>query len=158
MDNWLLTREETKQARKLGIAQNQAQLAKALPAREEIEKLQEELAELSKKLDDREIDLIQAKKDGFEAGKALGRKEGAVNERERIHTWFEEEFKHHKLTPYSKLASALELVFNHLYQHKEFALKEETNDRTNIHEWGSPKGLPKGWRGKVLKGDDNATK
>ena len=24
-------------------------------------------------------------------------------------------------------------------------------DRTNLHEWGSPKDLPEGWRGKVLK-------
>ena len=26
-----------------------------------------------------------------------------------------------------------------------------TGDRTKLHEFGSPKGLPKGWRGRVLK-------
>jgi len=27
-----------------------------------------------------------------------------------------------------------------------------TKDRTKLYEWGSPKGLPKGWQGRVLKG------
>jgi len=30
--------------------------------------------------------------------------------------------------------------------------QDKTQDRTKLHEWGSPKGLPKGWRGRILKG------
>ena len=26
-------------------------------------------------------------------------------------------------------------------------------DRTKLGEWGSPKGLPKGWRGRILRGE-----
>lgn len=25
------------------------------------------------------------------------------------------------------------------------------SNRTNLHEWGSPKGLPRGWRSRILK-------
>ena len=28
----------------------------------------------------------------------------------------------------------------------------KVRDRTELHEWGSPKGLPKGWRGRIMKG------
>ena len=28
---------------------------------------------------------------------------------------------------------------------------ENKIDRTNLHEWGSPRGLPKGWRGRIMK-------
>ncbi len=40
----------------------EAQLAKALPAREEIDALKVKIENLNKKLDDRETDLIEAKK------------------------------------------------------------------------------------------------
>lgn len=29
---------------------------------------------------------------------------------------------------------------------------ESREDRTKLHEWGSPKGLPRGWRGRIFKG------
>ncbi len=28
--------------------------------------------------------------------------------------------------------------------------KEKAQDKTNLHEWGSPEGLPNGWRGRIL--------
>ncbi len=30
----------------------------------------------------------------------------------------------------------------------------KVRDRTELHEWGSPKGLPKGWRGRIMKGSE----
>ena len=30
----------------------------------------------------------------------------------------------------------------------------KVRDRTELHEWGSHKGLPKGWRGRIMKGSE----
>ena len=35
---------------------------------------------------------------------------------------------------------------------EEAKVQKATPDRTNLHEWSSPKGLPEGWRGRALKG------
>ncbi len=61
-----------------------AQLAKALPAREEIDALKVKIAELNKRLDDREADLIEAKEQGYSMGLDDGMTEGIKQERERI--------------------------------------------------------------------------
>ncbi len=55
-------------------------------------------------------------KKGVESGREV--------EGERIYNWFMEEIKYHRLTPKSKLAVALEMVFNHLYQHKDFSISQ----------------------------------